>query len=130
MSSAVSAPGRAPAGVLPAGVVRIQGGWRIRSTARFHVDVLAMLGGNLRVVTTPVEHPREYTRSWCYQRPLTEVVLAAAVFDPDDDIATPVGWVKEVQTGRRPCAWLRRSTRQEHIGFDPGCPDCGNLALE
>lgn len=42
-------------GELPAGVVRIEGGWRVWSSTRFHVDVLAMLGGNLRLVTTPVE---------------------------------------------------------------------------
>ena len=65
-----------PAAELPAGeLVRIEGGWRVWSSTLFHVDVLRMLGGNLRVVTTPVERPLEYTRAWCFQRSLVEVVL-------------------------------------------------------
>lgn len=50
--------------------VEIHGGWRIRSTTQFHVDVLRMISGNLRLVTTPLPWPLEYTRSWCYQVPL------------------------------------------------------------
>lgn len=109
-------------------VQRIEGGWRIRSTERFHVDILRMLGGNLRVVTTPVSDPWSYTRAWCYQRPWVEVVLAAAAFDPDED-EEPVGWIKQVWTERRACGWLRKSERREHLGFDPACPDCGNESL-
>ena len=74
-------------------IQRIQGGWRVHSTARFHVDILKMLGANLRLVTTPVDQPRTYTRAWCYQRPLVEVVLAAVALDPDGD-GEPVGWIK------------------------------------
>lgn len=75
-------------------LVRIEGGWRVWSSARFHVDVLAMLGGNLRVVTTPVERPLEYTRAWCFQRPLVEVVLLALAFDPDDGgVGASAVWV-------------------------------------
>ena len=107
---------------------RIEGGWRVHSTARFHVDILRMLGANLRLVTTPVDQPRTYTRAWCYQRPLVEVVLAAVALDPDGD-GEPVGWIKQVGTERRACGWLRRSRLQEHVGFDPQCPDCGNAAL-
>jgi len=109
-------------------IQRINGGWRIHSTARFHVDILKMLGWNLRLVTTPVDQPLTYTRAWCYQRPLVEVVLAAAAVDPDGD-DEPVGWVKQVGTERRACAWLRGSKLQAHLGFDPTCPDCGNQAL-
>lgn len=109
-------------------VQRIEGGWRVRSTDRFHVDILRMMGQNLRVVTTPVSEPLSYTRAWCYQRPWVEVVLAAAAFDPDSD-DEPVGWIKQVWTERRACGWLRKSTRREHLGFDPECPDCGNQTL-
>lgn len=107
---------------------RFKGGWRVRSTNYFHVDILRMLGGNLRVVTTPVTDPLTYTRAWCYQRPFLEVILLAAAFDPDRD-DEPVGWIKQVGTERRPCGWLYRSTRQEHLVFTPGCPDCGDESL-
>ena len=116
-------------GELPAGVVRIDGGWRVWSSARFHVDVLAMLGGNLRLVTTPVERPLEYTRAWCFQRSLVEVVLAALAFDPDDVGSEPVGWVKQVGSERRPCGWLRKSVGRLHVGFVPGCVECGDESL-
>ena len=109
-------------------IQRIDRGWRVHSTTRFYVDILRMLGGNLRVVTTPVDQPLTYTRAWCYQRPLIEVVLAAAAFNPDRD-DEPTGWVKQVGTERRACAWLRGSKLQKHSGFSPGCPDCGNTAL-
>ena len=119
-----------PAAELPAGeLVRIEGGWRVWSSTLFHVDVLRMLGGNLRVVTTPVEQPLEYTRAWCFQRPLVEVVLAALAFDPDDLGSEPAGWVKQVGSERRPCGWLRRSVLRLHVGFDPECSDCGDESL-
>ena len=107
---------------------RIPGGWRVHSADRFHVDILRMLGANFRLVTTPVDQPLTYTRAWCYQRPLVEVVLAAVALDPDGD-DEPVGWIKQVGTERRACGWLRRSRLQKHAGFDPQCPDCGNAAL-
>jgi hypothetical protein len=116
-------------GELPVGVVRIEGGWRVWSSARFHVDVLAMLGGNLRVVTTPVERPLEYTRAWCFQRSLVEVVLLALAFDPDDVGSEPVGWVKQVGSERRPCGWLAKSVGRLHVGFEPACVECGDESL-
>ena len=118
-----------PAQSTVAAVQRLDGGWRVRSTEVFHVDILRMLGGNLRVVTTPVEQPLEYTRAWCFQRPLVEVVLAALAFDPDDLGSEPAGWVKQVGSERRPCGWLRRSVLRLHVGFDPGCSDCGDESL-
>ena len=124
METATAAPGVPVVGP----VQRVEGGWRVRSTNQFHVDVLRMLGGNLRVVTTPVLEPWSYTRGWCYQRPWVEVVLAASAFDPDGD-DEPVGWIKQIWTERRACAWLRKSDRREHLGFDPRCADCGNEAL-
>jgi hypothetical protein len=81
----------------------------VHSTARFHVDILRMLAANLRLVTTPVDQPLTYTRAWCYQRPLVEVVLAAVALDPDGD-DEPVGWIKQVGTERRACGWLRQSS--------------------
>ena len=109
-------------------VQRIDGGWRVRSTALFHVDILRMLGGNLRVVTTSVSAPWSYTRAWCYRRPWVEVVLLAAAFDPDGP-QEPAGWIKQVGTERRACGWLRKSARREHAGFIPECPDCGDESL-
>lgn len=87
-----------------------------------------MLGGNLRVVTTPVSAPWSYTRAWCYRRPWVEVVLLAAAFDPDGP-QEPAGWIKQVGTERRACGWLRKSARREHAGFIPECPDCGDETL-
>lgn len=117
-----------PATLESLNVQRIDGGLRVHTTSRFHVDILIMLGGNLRLVTTPVDHPLEYTRAWCYRRPIIEVVLAAAAFDPDGD-DEPTGWIKHVGTERRACAWLRHSRRQAHTGYDPDCPDCGDERL-
>lgn len=88
-----------------------------------------MINRNLRLVITPLPWPQEYTRSWCYQVPLVAVVIAAHAFDPDNEASVPPGWIKEVRTGRRPCAWVFRSKLQQHHGFDPACPDCGNPAL-
>lgn len=81
-------------------VQRIDGGWRVRSTVLFHVDILRMLGGNLRVVTTSVSAPWSYARAWCYRRPWVEVVLLAAAFDPDGP-QEPAGWIKQSVPIRR-----------------------------
>lgn len=124
----VQLPGRRAVALTDLQIRRIDGGLRVHSTDQFHVDILAMLGGNLRLVTTPVDHPLGYTRAWCYQRPITEVVLAAAAFNPDGD-DEPTGWIKHVGTERRACAWLRYSRLQTHTGYDPNCPDCGDERL-
>lgn len=87
------------------------------------------ISGNLRLVATPPPWPQECTRSWCYQLPLVAVLIAAHAFDPDNEASDPPGWIKEVKTGRRPCGWLIRSKLQQHQGFGPTCPDCGNLTL-
>lgn len=126
-----SCSSRVPAGPAQStvgAVQRLDGGWRVRSTELFHVDILRMLGGNLRVVTTPVSEPWSYTRAWCYRRPWVEVVLLAAAFDPDGP-QEPAGWIKQVGTQRRACGWLWKSARREHAGFIPKCPECGDETL-
>ncbi len=109
------------------GAVAIEGGWRVRTTERFHIDVIRM-GFNWRMVTTYKDSDWQYERGWCYQEPLVVIILRCATFDPDIG-EEPAGWVKEVRTERRCCAAYYRSTIQAHNGFDPDCPDCGNESL-
>lgn len=113
--------------LLERGSVQIDGGWRIRTTERFHIDVLRM-NFNWRIVTTYRHSDWEYDRGWCYQEPLMVVVLRCGTFDPDRG-EEPIGWVKEVRTERRGCAAYRLSKIRAHRGYDPHCPDCGNEKL-
>jgi hypothetical protein len=99
----------------------IEGGWRVRTTATCHVDILCMAFGNLRVVLTDLGETG-YRRGWCYQRPLLEVVALARAFDPDAE-EEPLGWVKEAGTERRACAW--HFPAGEHPTYDPSCSRCG-----
>lgn len=105
---------------------QIHGGWRVRETERFYVDVLKMMF-NTRIVITPKSSELEYLRGWCYQEPLHATVLRCALFDPEAG-EEPVGWVKEVGTERRPCASYPRGGRR-HPTYDADCPDCGNEEL-
>jgi hypothetical protein len=107
-------------------MIEIDGGWRIRETERYFIDVLKM--SNWRIVTTPKSAPWEYERGWCYREAFTVVVLRCWGFDPDKG-EEPIGWIKEVKTERRGCAWYRRSQIKKHEGYDPDCPDCGNESL-
>lgn len=105
----------------------IHGGWRVRETEHFWVDVLTMMFGNTRIVVTPKDQPLAYLRGWCYSDGLTLTVLRAGTFDPEAG-EEPVGWVKEVGTERRACAAYVRGGRRHRV-YDPSCPDCGNAAL-
>jgi hypothetical protein len=106
----------------------IEGGWRVRETGRYFIDVLHF-GRNWRIVTTSKRYPMEYERGWCYQgETLIAVVLRCFVFDPDAG-QEPTGWIKEVSTERRACAWYHFSTIKRHHGYDPDCEDCGNERL-
>jgi hypothetical protein len=106
---------------------RIEGGWRVRETEQYFVDVMRMAYGNLRIVLVAKDSPYFYERGWCYHDSLPAVVLAAGVFDPDAG-EEPVGWIKEVGTERRCCASYYRGGRR-HKRYDPACDDCGNEAL-
>ncbi len=101
----------------------IDGGFRVCETERYYVDVLTMMFGNLRIVTTPKASPLTYERGWCYHDPIGTVVLTALSFDPDAG-EEPAGWVKETGTNRRPCASYLTGPRQ-HEKYVAECPDCG-----
>lgn len=106
---------------------QIHGGWRVRETERYYVDILVMMFGNTRLVLTSKDNPLEYARGWCYRDGLTATVLRASMFDPELG-EEPAGWVKEVNTGRRPCASYLRG-RREHTAYVAACPDCGDESL-
>jgi hypothetical protein len=106
---------------------RIDGGWRVRETQKYFVDVMLMMYGNLRIVLVPKGGPYCYERGWCYHASLPAVVFAAAAFDPDRG-QEPVGWIKEIGTERRSCASYYRGGRR-HKEYDPTCEDCGNEDL-
>lgn len=50
---------------LLAGVVPIEGGWRIKTTEWCHVDVLVMLGGNHRIAETDLKFPVQVKSGRC-----------------------------------------------------------------
>jgi hypothetical protein len=106
---------------------RIEGGWRVRETEYYFIDVMVMMGGNLRVTLTCKDAPGFYARGWCYHDSLPAVVLAAGAFDADGG-EEPIGWIKEIGTERRSCASYYRGGRR-HKRYSPDCPDCGNEAL-
>lgn len=112
--------------LIPGEPVVIEGGWRVRETGRYFVDVMRY--SNLRMVITPKAHPMGYDRGWCYQEPLHVVIMRCFTFDPDAG-EEPIGWVKEVGTERRGCAAYYLSEIKAHKGFDPDCPDCGREEL-
>lgn len=115
--------------MVPGEPIAIDGGWRVRETKDYYVDVMTMAFGNKRIVETPKADPVGYERGWCYHEPLPVVVLRCFTFEPGDRGSEPVGWVKQVGTERRGCKSYYRSKIQEHEGYDPDCPDCGNEAL-
>jgi hypothetical protein len=104
---------------------KVDGGWRIRSTERFYVDVLLM-GYNYRIVTRRLDQPGFYERGWCYPRlhGLAAVVLRAYAFDPDAG-EEPTGWIKEAGTERRACAFYFPRGKARHTAYDPDCGECG-----
>jgi hypothetical protein len=106
---------------------QIHGGWRVKETDHYWVDVLAMMFGNTRMVITPKDSPYEWLRGWCYNDGLTPTVMRAAAYDPEAG-GEPEGWVKEVGTERRPCAGYIRG-RREHATYVAECPDCGDESL-
>ena len=75
-------------------------GYRLAETDTHWIDVMPMLFGNHRVVTTVKALPMTYDRGWCYPN-LLAAVAAVAVWDPETE-DRPAGWVKEVHTGERP----------------------------
>lgn len=103
-----------------AGILPIEGGWRVKTTEWCHVDVLVMMGGNHRLVETDLKYPVQYERGWCYRGPAarTTALLAAMVWDGRPD-TEPEGWIKEVKSNR-----CRRDgdPEQETIGWQPGPP--------
>lgn len=103
--------------------VRIDGGWRVRETGHYWIDVMVMMFGNTRIVTTPKATPDQYERGWCYQGPLAVTILRCGTFNPDAG-EEPEGWVKEAGTDRRPCGSLF-PPRGEHRAYVAACPACG-----
>lgn len=76
-------------------------GWRVKSTERYHLDVMIMFY-NYRLVTTYRDEPGLYDRYWCYAGRTPDVLLAAvaAAFAWDGSDGTePTGWAKNGQTG-------------------------------
>lgn len=75
-------------------------GWRVKSTDRYHLDVMVM-AFNYRLVTTDRRMPQVYDRYWCYagKSPavLLRAVAAAFAWDGSDD-TEPEGWSKNGQT--------------------------------
>lgn len=106
--------------------VVVDGGWRVRETDRYFVDVMVMLFGNLRIVIVPKDQPWSVERGWCYSNDdLIAVILRCGTFDPDAG-GEPEGWVKEVGTERRPCAArFRPANSGLHERYIADCPDCG-----
>jgi hypothetical protein len=83
-------------------LIPIDGGWRVKTTedGQYFIDILAM-AFNFRIVTTPVDHPSEYTRFWCYtgttEMDFVRTVLAASIWNGAQD-TEPEGWDKNGQT--------------------------------
>jgi hypothetical protein len=75
-------------------------GWRVKSTERYHLDVMVMFY-NYRLVTTRRDIPGIYDRYWCYAGKTPTVLLAAVAaalaWDGSDD-TEPAGWNKSGQT--------------------------------
>lgn len=109
-------------------VTPIVGGWRVRSTAHWHLDVMQMAYGNLRIVETFRDNEWGYDRGWCYHASLLECVLRCGSFDPEDRTAEPEGWVKQVGTERRACGCYLRGPRL-HPGYVADCVYCGDESL-
>jgi hypothetical protein len=105
----------------------IEGGWRVRETDRYWVDVLVMMGGNTRIVLTPKAFPWQYDRGWCYRSGLVATVLGCVGWDPDAG-EEPTGWIKEVGTERRNCGAYIKGPRL-HMTYVAGCEHCGDEAL-
>ncbi len=81
----------------------IDGGWRVKtnSAGTHYVDIMVMLY-NYRIALTPIAHPLEIDRHWCYaghgRRTLLRAAAAALAWDGALD-TDPVGWNKNGQTG-------------------------------
>lgn len=81
-------------------------GWRIKTTATHHIDVLAKLV-NHRLVTTPLDAPFCYDRHFCYAIPpggtpmhaRLAAIAAAVAWDGAADTES-AGWNKNGQTGQ------------------------------
>jgi hypothetical protein len=86
-------------------------GWRVKSTATHHLDVVIMMF-NYRIVTTRRDMPGIYDRYWCYAGRSPAVLLAAVAaafaWDGSDD-TEPVGWNKNGETGE----WRAPETEAE-----------------
>lgn len=83
-------------------LIPVEGGYRVKTTQWFHVDVMQMAFGNWRLCETYLYDEQQYQRGWCYSSPnafVTSVIAALAwTGSPDTE---PGGWIKEVGTGRR-----------------------------
>ncbi len=101
--------------------------WSVQTRASCHVDIWPMAFGNLRVVLATLDRS-SYGRAWCYQRPLIEVAMLAAAFNPEAG-EEPIGWVKEVGTERRACNGYYPRIRDGHLAYDPDCANCGDERL-
>lgn len=82
-------------------LTRIDGGFRVKTTERHHIDVMGMMY-NWRICTTLIGYPQCYDRHWCYEgisfAAFMHAVLAAYAWDGADD-SEPAGWNKNGQTG-------------------------------
>jgi hypothetical protein len=78
----------------------IPGGYRVRETEHYYLDVMKMLL-NWRLVTT-YKDDSGWHRGWCYYgtgpQALANAVAAANAWDGSDD-TEPDGWDKNLQTG-------------------------------
>lgn len=108
-------------------VVPVYGGWQVRETEHYWIQVIRM-GFNNRICLVPKYSPDSIDRSWCYRNDLVAVVLRCQLFNPDIG-EEPTGWIKEAGTERRACAHLYRSKIKAHQGYDRDCPDCGDESL-
>lgn len=79
----------------------VDGGFRVKETDRYYLDVMQMLF-NWRLCCTRKDCELVYDRSWCYvgrdQLAFLTAVFAALEWDGSDD-TEPVGWNKNNQTG-------------------------------
>lgn len=105
-------------------LVKIDGGFRVRETEKYYIDILPMLS-TLRLALRRKGNPDpwEMENAWCYSNNLIEVVLRCLSFDPDAG-EIPEGWIKEVPTERRACYHL--IPRGKHREFSLSCAHCVN----
>lgn len=76
----------------------VHGGYRIKTTSKYHIDVMRMLV-NWRISVSTLDAPGWPIREWCYQGLSTQTfaaaALAALVWDGSDDTEPP-GYFKRV----------------------------------